>query len=328
MAVPVLTRRAILAGSLMAGVGCATDRSNSQVANMKSHTMSATIEPSVFDDRVCQLGEGPLWHPERKELFWVDVLGNRILSNGAQGQSLWTFDETVTALGWIDRDTLLVASEYGLNRMNLSDGQLVRLVDIEADRADMRSNDGRTDPWGGFWIGTMSKTAEDGAGSVYRWYRGELRRLVNGITVPNGTCFDRSRRVAYYADSKAQKLFKLDLDEDGWPIGQGRVHVDLSEGTPTIDGAIVDAGGVIWAALWDGAAIACFAPDGSMIDRIDTGVMRPTCPAFGGIDGADLYITSAAVGLTEASGPTHNGQTLIFKGLTRGVTQPSILLNL
>lgn len=281
----------------------------------------------LFDDRICELGEGPLWHPQRSELFWVDVLGNNVLKNGGSGPVTWTFDEMVSALGWIDKQTLLVASENGLNRLTLGTGRLDRIVDIESDRKDLRSNDGRTDPWGGFWIGTMSKYGGGGGGAVYRWFAGELRLLFSGIKVPNGTCFDRSRSRGYIADSVEKKLYKIELDANGWPVSDPIVHVDLSYGDATIDGAVVDASGVVWAALWDGSAIARFAPNGRELGRIDTGVKRPTCPAFGGPSGTDLYVTSAAVGLSQPDTTLKEGQTGVFRGLTKANLEPAIDLN-
>ena len=103
----------------------------------------------VYDDRVCALGEGPLWHPIRQQFFWFDIVGKRLLTRTDAGPQEWQFDENVSAAGWIDNDTLLMASETGLWRFSLIDGSCELVVSLEADNPVTRSNDGRADPWGG-----------------------------------------------------------------------------------------------------------------------------------------------------------------------------------
>ncbi len=119
---------------------------------------------TLWDDRACKLGEGPLWHPERKQLFWFDILGQKLLTRTDSGPIEWHFDEIVSAAGWVDDSTLLIASETALFTFDLNSAESEFIAPLEADTPATRSNDGRADPWGGFWIGTMSKTAETGAG--------------------------------------------------------------------------------------------------------------------------------------------------------------------
>jgi sugar lactone lactonase YvrE len=114
----------------------------------------------IFDLRPCELGEGPLWHPQREELFWFDIL-NRTLHSGTMS---WPFDVLVSAAGWISRDELLIAGESGLFRFDLATAS--RSPVAGAGGAATRSNDGRADRQGGFWFGTMGRKAEKGAGAI------------------------------------------------------------------------------------------------------------------------------------------------------------------
>ena len=93
----------------------------------------------VFDDRPCVLGEGPLWHPERGQLFWFDIIGRKLLSRDGDTRLEWQFDEYVSAAGWIDRDTLLIASATGLNKFSLTDGTSALVHPLEADNPVTRS---------------------------------------------------------------------------------------------------------------------------------------------------------------------------------------------
>lgn len=284
------------------------------------------MNADLFDTRICQLGEGPLWHPERKQFFWFDILGCTLLSQEDGAALEWRFDENVSAAGWIDRDRLLVASETALWQFDLATGEQSFLCALEADNDVTRSNDGRADPWGGFWIGTMGKQAEPDAGAIYRFYQGELRKLVSDITVSNAICFAPDRTVAYYTDTPTKMIMRVDLDPDtGWPNAAAQVHQDLTAFQSGPDGAVTDRDGNLWLATWGAAQVVCYAPDGTLLHRIRADAKQTSCPAFGGPELRDLYISSAAVGLTE-SGHSHDGCTFIARNVAQGVPEPRVIL--
>ena len=299
-----------------------------EVVNDTRENPLANIEPEVFDGRVCSLGEGPLWHPERKTLYWVDLLNKRVLANGADGQQAWEMGEMPSAIGWVDRERILVACESGLNLMDLETGDKKLLCELEPDLPGNRSNDGRADPWGGFWIGTMGINGEPNQGNLYRWYRGELRRLDTGMTVPNGICFDRPRNCAYYADSARNIVYRVALNkDDGWLAGEREVFLDLSEQGLIPDGAVMDGQGNMWSSLWDSARTQCFTPDGRVESALNAPIIRTTCPAFGGEDFTDMYVTTAAVGLDDGpDAKVANGVTLVYRNAVKGQPEPAVLV--
>ena len=104
----------------------------------------------IFDDRVCALGEGPLWHPERAQFFWFDIVGRKLLSQDQGTVQEWDFDNMASAAGWVDRDHLLIVHEKGLGLLDLNSGTLDPVAGVEAGNHVTRSNDGRADPQGGF----------------------------------------------------------------------------------------------------------------------------------------------------------------------------------
>lgn len=251
----------------------------------------------IIDDRQCELGEGPLWHPVRQQLFWFDILNNQLLSQKDGKELSWEFDEYVSAAGWVDADTMVVASASGLYRFDLTTGARTLLCEIEADNAVTRSNDGRADPQGGFWIGTMGINAEDKAGAIYRFYKGELRKIVPDVTITNSICFAPDGKLAYYCDTVTKQIMQVALDADGWPTGEASVFVDLTAEGLNPDGSVVDAEGNLWNAQWGAHRVACYAPDGSFVKAITFGAEQISCPAFGGKNLSTLFATSAAVGL-------------------------------
>lgn len=279
---------------------------------------------TIFDEQACTLGEGPLWHPERKQLFWFDILENTLHTNSDAGAERWIFDENVSAAGWVDTDTLLIASETALMRFDITSGKTKHLHSLEAENSMTRSNDGRADPWGGFWIGTMGKAAEKDAGAIYRYYQGELRTLYAPVTIPNAICFTPDRGFAFYADTAAMKIWRQALDqEDGWPVGEPEVFLDFTGKDIFPDGAVCDEDGYLWNAQWGAGRVVRYAPDGKQIHEIALPTDQTTCPAFGGPEMQTMYVTSAAIGLT---GQDDAGKTFVVETGVTGQTEPRVIL--
>lgn len=272
----------------------------------------------IHDETQCTLGEGPLWHPARQQLFWFDILGQRLHTAGHH----WQFDEYVSAAGWVDDTTLLIASQSQLFTFDLGTEDMTYVCGLESDNPVTRSNDGRADPQGGFWIGTMGINAEDTAGAIYRYYRGEVRRLYSKITISNAICFAPDGSTAYYTDTPTQKIMRVSLDDDGWPKGKPALHIDLRGTDFRPDGAVVDAAGNLWNAQWGAGRVAGYAPDGSFLRAYEFAGRQTSCPAFGGPDLATLYCTSAAVGLTGSD----EGKTFTTPTDNTGQTEHRVIL--
>ena len=283
---------------------------------------------AVFDTRRCDLGEGPLWHPERAQLYWFDITGKRLLTQNADGPQEWHFPGCVSAAGWIDRDTMMIASETALFRFNLETGTKREIVALEADNPNTRSNDGRADPFGGFWIGTMGKSAQSGAGAIYRYYRGELRCLYSNITCTNAICFPAHGRFAHFTDSATRRVMRVALDADGWPKGEPELFLDLPIDGPEPDGAVIDAGGLMWLAKWGAAQVGVYGPDGSLQHSISFDAPHTSCPAFGGPDLSTLYCTTALEGMDDAARAAYPlaGMTFTAPTTTRGQPENRVIL--
>ncbi|MEM1232796.1 MAG: SMP-30/gluconolactonase/LRE family protein [Pseudomonadota bacterium] len=276
-------------------------------------------EADIFDAHNCILGEGPLWHPERQELLWFDILGKELRSKAR----VYPFEEYVSAAGWVDRETLLVASASALFRFDLATGWRENLAPLEAGNPLTRSNDGRADPWGGFWIGTMGINSEPNLGAIYRYYRGEVVKLYSDITISNSICFAPDRSAAYWVDTEAATLMRQPLEpEHGWPEGPATILVDGRHEDFGIDGSVCDADGNIWNAQWGASRVAVYAPSGALLSTLPIPGKQSSCPAFGGSDLTTLYVTTAADGLDgEAEGRTYE-----IRGAGRGLPEYQVIL--
>ncbi|ASP18729.1 L-arabinolactonase [Antarctobacter heliothermus] len=270
------------------------------------------------------LGEGALWHPQRGTFLWFDILGHRLYEHDGSTQRHWQFDRAVSAAGWVDRDRLLIASERDLFTFDLAAGTETHVVDLEADNPVTRSNDGRADPQGGFWIGTMGYHAEAGAGAIYRYYKGELRTLYPEISIPNAICFAPDGGHAYFTDTATKIIRRTALDGEGWPAGDPEDWLDLNPEGLNPDGAVTDAAGNLWNAQWNASRVACYAPDGTFLRALPLPTPKITCPSFGGPNLTTLLLTSASEGLSKDD--TAAGNTFVFETEEKGRAEPRVLL--
>ncbi len=272
--------------------------------------------------RTCYL-EG-LVAPDAQAAFWFDIINARLLSRVGDEALMWQLEEHHSAAGWIDHETLLIASETGLWRFDIESGQRRLIVPLEADRPETRSNDGRADRQGGFWIGTMGKKAERGEGTIYRFYKGELVKLFDDLTIPNAICFAPDGRTAYFACTKSGKIQSQALDAEGWPEGAPEVFVDLTSEGLNPDGAIVDAEGAVWNAQWGAGRVARYLLNGEFDRAVAVAGQHSSCPAFGGADLRTLFVTTAQEGIETAD--SDQGLVYACEAGVQGLAEPQILL--
>jgi sugar lactone lactonase YvrE len=279
---------------------------------------------SIFSNTVCTLGEGPLWHPEEQALYWFDIVGKRLYRSDGETEQSWDFDEHVSAAGWVEKGVLLIASETSLSVFETRTGESSFVHPLEIDTPETRSNDGRADPWGGFWIGTMAKDKTPKAGAIYRYRDGTLTKLFDNITISNAICFTPDRKHAFYTDTPTRKILRVKLDTDGFPEERPELFTDLNEAGLNPDGAVVDAEGNLWVAQWGASRVACYGPDGEMIRAINVPGSQASCPVFGGPDLSTLFVTTAREDM-DTPGDT-DGMTFSVPSGTTGQKENRVIL--
>ncbi|MEP9397713.1 SMP-30/gluconolactonase/LRE family protein [Mesorhizobium sp. KR2-14] len=286
---------------------------------------------SVLSDHVCHLGEGPTYDPDTDTLFWFDILGRKLLEKqlGGGATIVRELPEIMSALAVINEGHQLLVGESGLSIRDVRTGAITSYLPIEADNPVTRSNDARVHPCGAFWIGTMGKKAEPGAGAIYWFFKGEVRKLVGNVSIPNSICFSPDGTAAFYTDTKENVLFRLACDpETGLPTGEKQVFFDHHGDEGGLDGSVVDADGVLWNARWGAGCIDAYSPEGRRIRSVAVPARQPSCPAFIG-GGADrLAVTSAWEGMDEAarSADPLAGQTFLLDQQVKGRFEPRVLI--
>lgn len=265
--------------------------------------MSVTIE-ALPDVEPSLLGESPLWHPIDRVLYWCDIPGHRLnrFDPATGGHRQWDFDTDVACCAPLQDGALLLALRRGLVRFDPATGASTPLVDAPYDTARERFNDGKADPHGRFWVGTIYEPRDPPRAALYRFGAGRLDRMAGDITVSNGLAWSPDARTMYWADTKAHRVYALAFDISDGSVSARRVFVQFPARAPEQplagyggrpDGAAVDADGGYWVAMFEGACLLRFAPDGTLTREVRLPVRCPTMPCFGGPDLKTLYVTTA-----------------------------------
>ncbi|WP_030419721.1 SMP-30/gluconolactonase/LRE family protein [Streptomyces sp. SCSIO 75703] len=266
-----------------------------------------------------ELGEGPVWDPAGATLVWVDILGSRVhtLDPATGRRTQRTTDQHVGAA--------LPRAGGGLV-LSLRDG--VFLLDPDGTLRPLhrdpvpgrRANDAAVAPDGSLWAGTMRYDEAGGGGTLSRITGdGTATTVLDDVSISNGIGWSPDGRLMYYVDTPTRRIDVF--DHEAGRIGGRRTLAALEEGAGYPDGLTVDAEGCVWLALWDGAALRRYTPDGRLDRVVRLPVPRVTSCAFGGPDLTDLYVTTARAGLT-APHPLA-GALLVLPGAGQGLPQPA-----
>jgi len=284
------------------------------------------MDATLFKDTRCELGEGPLWDGEA--LWFFDILAPAMFRLSADGATLesWEGDRMASAMARTDGDAMLIATEADLMLFDLAAQSAETLCPLEADDPGTRSNDGRADRQGGFWIGTMGKRAEHEAGAIYRWYRGELRCLRRGVTIPNSICFSPDGRVAYFSDTALGTMYRWRLDAEGWPVGAPEVFYRAERAGEAPDGAVTDESGAVWVAIWGGGRVQRIGSDGAARDMVRLPVPQPSCPAL--TPEGLMFITTGREGMDAPALETapHSGGIFSAQLAIGALPEPRVVL--
>ena len=250
------------------------------------------------------LGESPFWHPAEQALYYCDIPGHSLHRfDPASGElAHWDFDTEVASAAPLLGGQLLLAMRDGLWRFDPASGARRCLAEPPYDPAKERFNDGKCDPQGRFWVGTIYEPRDAALASLHRYTGGKLERQCGGITVSNGLAWSPNGRTMYWSDTKAHTIYAFDFDPLSGDISRQRVFASFpmkEAGQPLEayggrpDGAAVDAEGCYWVAMFEGQRILRLSPDGELLREVALPVRCATMPCFGGADLKTIYITTA-----------------------------------
>ena len=286
------------------------------------------VTPPVraVSSQACLLGEAPLWHPVSQKLYWVDIAGQAIARLDGSGEQRWRLEEQPACLAPTADGGLVVGLRSGVARFDPATAALTMLATAPWNPADSRSNDGRCDPAGRFWTGTVfePKTANQarlyclrraGAaslGSTASSVTGAasdlwaLQAVLDDNLTANGLAFDPAAGVAWWSNTPAHVIHQYDFDVQTGVFGRPRVFHQFAartEGQPyggRPDGACVDTAGCYWVAMYEGRRVLRLDQAGRIVLNVQLPVTCPTMVCLGGSQRRTLFVTSASKGRAAA----------------------------
>lgn len=247
------------------------------------------------------LAEGPVWDEQAQLLYWVDIERGKIcrLDPVSQSNQEWLLGAKVGFAVLTESGDMLTGTQEGLLRFSPETGRCAQYANPEPNLPNNRFNDGKCDPQGRLWAGTMSVMETEAAGSLYRVDAdGSINRCLTSVTISNGLAWSADRM--YYIDSPTRRVDAFDYDAQSGEISKRRCAVALADGLGFPDGMTMDAEDKIWVALWEGWGVGRFDPTtGEMLAKVEAPVACVTSCCFGGPDLAVLYLTTASRDLKE-----------------------------
>ena len=282
-----------------------------------------TPTTKTIGKRISQWGEGPIWWGN--SLFYVDIAGNKLLrlKPDTSEETIWDIGERIgTIVPSENEEEVIYAGDTGYVRFNLKTGSKTALADPEASmRGKNRFNDGKCDPAGRFWAGTISMVKDAGSANLYCLDTdGSLSLKISGVTNSNGICWSADATKMFYIDTPTQNVRAYDYDLESGAISKARVVVDTAshgyKSSP--DGMTIDADGMLWVAFCHGACVVRFDPQTNKeLQRVDLPCTETTACAFGGENLDRLFVTT---GIKADLKEPDAGKVFVIDGLgIRGV---------
>jgi len=247
------------------------------------------------------LGEGPHWDARVAKLYWVDIKTNMLFQydplSGENRPFPLPSSPGCAVTSHSCSNHIIVALHDGVYSYDLDSGSLQQLARSAVQAPDLRFNDGKCDPKGRMWCGTMTDDRV-GAGALYR-LEGDFRtitRVLDNISISNGLAWTSDLKTMYYIDSPLKQVMAFDYDNATGNLSNRRIAIEFSQpGDGVPDGMTIDQEQNLWVAHWTGSKVTCFDPrTGARLREIALPVSHVTSCCFGGPLLRDLYITSSS----------------------------------
>jgi sugar lactone lactonase YvrE len=284
------------------------------------------FEPLLDTD--CATGESPVWVPEAGMLIFVDIPGRRLYNFEPRSGKLEVLkvEEDIGCVAAARGGGYVAGLRTGIWLLDAAGAKQRMLAANPEDLATSRFNDGRVDPRGRYFSGTLDESKKAGHAGMYRCDSRGLAKLSDGLMTANGLAFSPDGRTLYYSDTPRFVIYRCDYDPDTGAAANRREFVRIEptatdRGRP--DGAAVDSEGCYWSSLYEGGRVHRYDPEGKLMSVHPVPVRCPTMPAFGGEDLKTVYVTTAREKSTGQGGGVYSLRATVA-GLPNPVFDPQV----
>ena len=284
-----------------------------------------TLEPKVIWKSKCILGEGTLWVKEHNSIYFVDIKRKKIfiLNNKTKRKKNIKVNKEIGFLAHIKKNIFILGLQGELRILNLKTKKIIKSIKIESNIKLNRINDGKTDPIGRLWFGTMDNLERNiKTGSLYCLdQKLNLKKVDTNYYITNGPAFIDSNNF-YHTDSRARRIYKIRVNKN-LKIIQKKIFKKFSIKNGVPDGMTVDINKNLWVAHFHGAKISVFNKKGNIIHTVNLPAKNITNCAFGGYNNSEVFVTSALKSMNENEIKKYKYSGSLFKIKTniRGISQ-------
>lgn len=269
-----------------------------------SQTSTPTmISSELLYDARAQLGEGALWNHNTQTFWWVDIEGKlfQIFDPATGENQSWNVGQRIGTVVPDQQGNAIVALQDGIYRLILADGTLQLLAKASHDPERFRFNDGKCDPAGRLWVGSMPMDGSQETAGLYRMDLDyTLTRVLDGVTISNGIVWTADHSTMYYIDTPTMEVREYSFDKETGDIEFRRVAVTVPREMGFPDGMSIDEEDKLWIGHWAGNGIYRWDPlTGELLAKVEVAAKNVTACDFGGQNMDQLFITTASVGMSE-----------------------------
>ena len=265
--------------------------------------MSSEVE--LLIDAKALVGEGPIWHAQKGVLYWLDILSHKVYIYDPATDENRSIDVGQAVGTIVPRKSggVMLAMHHGFASLDLETEKVEMINDPESHLSETRFNDGKCDPAGRFWAGTMTFEGKTGAGSVYCMFADHsVKRMFGDVSIANGIAWSLDNSTMYYIDTPTNVVVAYDYDNETADISNKRVVITIPQEDGMPDGMTMDSEEMLWIAHYGGSRVTRWDPkSGKLLQTITLPVTQVTACALGGPKMDQLYITSACQQLDDAT---------------------------
>ncbi|TYA74384.1 SMP-30/gluconolactonase/LRE family protein [Seonamhaeicola marinus] len=297
-----MTYRFIFLICLLISMGCKSEKTTEKgigKEEKKASSLKAELEFEIH----AQLGEGAFWNHKTNEFYWIDIESKtlNIYNPETKTNKVFNTPSRVGTVVPVNENDVLVALEDGVYKLNVNTREIALFTDMKTELEGCRLNDGKCDPSGRFWVGSMHMQQEKEKANLYAISStGELSKKLDRITISNGIVWTSNRKTMYYIDTPTSEIKAYDYNDETGAISNERVAVKIPLELGYPDGMAIDEEDKLWVGMWNGNAVIRFNPEtGELLKKIEVPAHNVTSCAFGGDHLDVLYITTASLDMTQ-----------------------------
>ena len=299
---------------ILTTTSCKQKQSKNNIIEDETNSQkTATLEYKINS----KLGEGALWNYKTQEFYWVDIEGKTLNIYNPKTKTNKVI-KTPSRVGTVvpyTKQQAVVALEDGIYKINLENGDLKQISNVESDITENRFNDGKCDPKGNLWVGSMHLKESLPNANLYKVEpNGVTTKMVDSVTISNGIVWSKDTKKMYYIDTPSKSIKSYDYNIETSTISNEKIAVNIPESLGYPDGMTIDENDTLWVGLWNGNAVAQFDPKtGELISKIEVPAHNVTACAFGGENLDILYITTSTNDMTDEERKKYPLAGSIFK---------------